>query len=204
MFLSSVTDCYNPFEEKYGITRSILQQLVDVECTLNISTKSALIVRDIDLLKQFKSLTVSFSANTLDENFKSDMDNASSIADRLQALKTLHENGIYTILFMSPIFPLITDFREIIEKSQSFVDEYWFENLNLRGRYKVVILSYIADKYPQYLNLYKEIYLKGQKAYWEVLSAEIEQYCEEHSIKYTNFFYHEKLVKEKMEKRNKV
>ena len=34
---------------------------------------------------------------------------------------------------MSPMFPYITDFKKIIKKSQSFVDEYWFENLNLRG-----------------------------------------------------------------------
>lgn len=198
VFLSSVTDCYNPFEEKYGITRNILQQLVDVDCTLNISTKSALILRDIDLLKQCKNLTVSMSINTLDENFKNDMDNASSIADRLQTLKTLHGNGIYTVLFMSPIFPKITDFREIIKSSHLFVDEYWFENLNLRGSYKTTIMSYIAEKYPEYLDLYETIYVKGEKAYWDNLAVEIEEYCKKHAIKHTNFFYHEKLVKEKM------
>ena len=44
------------------------------------------------------------SINTLDENFKNDMDNASSIEKRLSTLRELHNNGIYTILFMSPIF----------------------------------------------------------------------------------------------------
>ena len=38
------------------------------------------------------------------------------------------------VLFMWPIFPEITDYKEIIEKSRLFVDEYWFENLNLRGK----------------------------------------------------------------------
>ncbi|MGN1268485.1 MAG: radical SAM protein, partial [Candidatus Aphodocola sp.] len=66
-------------EEKYLVTRNILEQLVDSGCYLSISTKSKLILRDIDLLKQIKNLTVSMSINTLDERFKNDMDNASSI-----------------------------------------------------------------------------------------------------------------------------
>ena len=79
VFLSSVTDCYNKSEEKYKITREILKKLINVNCNLNISTKSKLILRDIDLLKQMKNLMVSIYINTLDENFKNDMDNASSI-----------------------------------------------------------------------------------------------------------------------------
>lgn len=197
VFLSSVTDCYNPYEEKHCITQSILRQLVDIDCTVNISTKSALILRDIDLLKNLKNLTVSISINTIDESLKNDMDNASSIADRLNTLKVLHENGIYTVLFMSPIFPAITDFKEIIECSNLFVDEYWFENLNLRGSYKETILEYVRTKYPQYIKLYEQIYLKGQKDFWNKLVIEIEQYCKAHSIKHTNFFYHEKLVEQK-------
>ena len=97
VFLSSVTDCYNKFEEKYELTRNILKQLVDVDCELYISTKSKLILRDMDLLKQMKNLIVSMSINTLDENFKNDMDNASSIQERLQTLKELHNNGIFTV-----------------------------------------------------------------------------------------------------------
>ena len=89
VFLSSVTDCYNPYEKEYGITRKILEQLVTIDCELNISTKSNLILRDIDLLKQCTNLKVSMSVNTLNEQFRKDMDNASSIGDRLSALKTL-------------------------------------------------------------------------------------------------------------------
>jgi len=134
VFISSVTDCYNIYEEKYEITRTILEQLVDVDCMVGISTKSKLILRDIDLLKRFKDLKVSMSINTLDEEFRKDMDNASSIAERITVLKELHNQGIYTALFMSPIFPYITDFKSIIQATHEFIDEYWFENLNLRGK----------------------------------------------------------------------
>ena len=197
VFLSSVTDCYNKFEEKYKITRKILKELINVNCNLNISTKSKLILRDIDLLKQMKNLTVSMSINTLDENFKNDMDNASLIKERLSTLRTLHENGIYTVLFMSPIFPYITNFKEIIKISKAYIDEYWFENLNLRGDYKTKILLYIQEKYPKLINEYNDIYIKGNKKYWNDLSKEIKDYCEINNVKYINYFYHEELVKNK-------
>ena len=200
VFLSSVTDPYNHCEQKYEITRKILEQLVDADCKLNISTKSKLILRDLDLLKKMKELTVSMSINTLDEEFKNDMDNASTIQERLETLKTLHKEGIYTILFMSPIFPFITDFKEIIEVSKEYTDEYWFENLNLRGDYKKNILDYIKKKYPEYYIEYEEIYIHGNKGYWVSLSEEIEKYCDRYNIKYTNFFYHEKLVEKKKRK----
>jgi len=203
VFLSSVTDCYNPYEEKYCITRKILEQLVLIDCELGIATKSKLILRDIDLLKQFRNLKVSMSINTLDEDFKNDMDNASNIQDRLNTLKELHSHGIYTVLFMSPIFPEITDFKAIIEKSRDFIDEYWFENLNLRGNYKQPILSYIKEKYSHLSNLYEKIFVKGDKEYWIELAIQIENYCKEHNIKYINYFYHEELVKAKLEREKK-
>lgn len=197
VFLSSVTDCYNEYEEKYAITRSILEQLVKSDCKLSISTKSKLILRDIDLLKQIKDVTVCMSVNTLDESFKDDMDKASSIKDRLDALKELHENRIYTVLFMSSIFPYITKWKEIIEISKDYVDEFWFENLNLRGSYKYSILNYIKEKYNDLFCKYIDIYENKNNYYWNDLSKKIEEYCVNNNIKYTNFFYHKELVDRK-------
>lgn len=202
VFLSSVTDCYNEMEEKYELTKQILEQLINSECFLSISTKSSLILRDIELLKQIKNVTVSMSINTLDENFKNDMDNASSIEKRLSTLRELHNNGIYTILFMSPIFPYITEWKEIIEKSKDYIDEYWFENLNLRGQYKGSIMNYIKEKYPQYYEKYVDIYNKNNKQYWIKLAKEINDYCDKNKLNYKNYFYHEELVKAKKE--NKI
>lgn len=197
VFLSSVTDCYNPFEEQYKVTRGILEQLVNAECELTISTKSNLVTRDIDLLKQFSNLKVAVSINTLDEKFRADMDCASSILDRIKALQELHQAGIDTVLFMSPIFPYITDWKAIIEETKDYVHEYWFENLNLRGSYKQAILQYIDSHYSKWSNAYRSIYIQNDEAYWEQLTTELEEYCSRESIKYKNYFYHGKLVREK-------
>jgi len=199
VFLSSVTDCYNGLEEKYQITRNILTQLVNSDCNLSISTKSNLILRDIDLLKQIKNSTVSISINTLDENFKNDMDKGSSIRNRIEALKELHKNKIHTVLFMSPIFPFITDWKAIIEKTKDFVDEYWFENLNLRGNYKKDILEYIQKNYEEFYPKYLDIFNKKDNRYWKNLSTEINLYCKEKNIKFINYFYHKELVEKKKE-----
>ena len=197
VFISSVTDCYNSFEGKYHITRNILKQLTQADCLITISTKSDLILRDIDILKELKNLTVAISINTLDNDFQNDMDNASSITQRIASLKELRKQGIYTVLFMSPIFPYITDFKKIMEATEEFVCEYWFENLNLRGNYKQEILSYISEKYPQHLSGYTELYNNKNMGYWKQLSADIDTYCSEKNIKYTNYFYHSLLVAEK-------
>lgn len=200
VFVSSVTDCYNPYEEKYRLMRDILSQLKEADCTVTISTKSDLVLRDIDLLKQLKHLTVAISINTLAENFRQDMDNASCISKRIAALRELHLNGIRTVLFMSPMFPYITDFKGIIEETSDFVHEYWFENLNLRGDYKYRILAYIGEKYPQYMDEYRRIYTQGDMNYWRRLSNDIDTYCMDNKIAYTNYFYHRRLVADKKAK----
>jgi len=197
VFLSSVTDCYNQYENDYCITRNILEQLVYSDCNLSISTKSKLILRDIDLLKQMKNLIVCMSINTLNEKFRSDMDNASTIKERMDTLKELHNNAIYTVLFMSPIFPHITEWKEIIDQTKDYVDEYWFENLNLRGNYKKEILDYIRINYSNLYSDYIDIYLKKNDKYWKELAEEINNYCNQNNIKYTNYFYHKELVEKK-------
>ena len=71
--IGSVTDGYNPQEEQFGNTRKLLEQLIGSDADILICTKSDLVVRDIDLLKKLGRVTVSWSINTLDENFKNDI-----------------------------------------------------------------------------------------------------------------------------------
>lgn len=199
VFLSSVTDPYNAFENKYELTKGILEQLAHIDCRLYISTKSSLILRDLDLLKQQKDVIVDMSLNTLDDSFRRDMDRASSVSERLRAMRELHENGIYTVLFISPFFPGITDYREIVEATRAFVPEYWFENLNLRGDYKQTILAYIHEKYPQLDGLYQTIYQKNDVTYWREMEQDFTAWCGENGIRFVNAFNHTQLVKEKKE-----
>ena len=96
--IGSVTDGYNPQEEQFGNTRKLLEQLRGSGADILICTKSDLVVRDIDLLKELGQVTVSWSINTLDEDFKDDMDNAVSIKRRLEAMKQVYDAGIRRFL----------------------------------------------------------------------------------------------------------
>lgn len=195
VFMSTATDPYNPYEAENGVTRKILEQLVNSDCHLQISTKNKLILRDIDLLKQMKNFSVAMSLNTLNENFRSDMDCASSVEERLNTLRILHENGLYTILFMSPIFIGITDWKGLIEASKDFIDEYWFEDLNLRGSYKSVIMKYIGEKYPHLSPTYYRIYSEGDRTELIANDNSICAWCDENGVNYSAYFHHEEVIK---------
>ena len=109
LFIGSVTDPYNPYEETFERTRALLMQLQGSGARISIATKSDLVVRDLDLIRTFPEARVSWSINTLNPNFQQDMDNAVSVERRLAAMKTFHQAGIRTTCFISPIFPGITD-----------------------------------------------------------------------------------------------
>lgn len=212
LFFGSVTDPYLPEEEQYRRTRTLLEQLQGSGIKLSIQTKSDLVLRDLDLIRTFPDARVGFSINTLDESFKDDMDRAVSIQRRIAAMKQLHDAGIRTTCFISPIFPGITDVTAIIDRVKEQCNLVWLENLNLRGSYKGVILDYIRQKHPELLSLYEEIYSNGSRQYWEALDAEVRAYAEHSGLEYVrnddsmrrpfdappvivNYFYHEEVRK---------
>lgn len=176
VFLSSVTDPYQPAEAQYGRTRELLEQISGSGCRLSILTKSDLVLRDLDLIRTFPEVQVAWSVNTLDEEFRADMDEAASIERRLTAMQTFHEAGVRTACFVAPIFPCITDVPALLEAVRGRCGEVWLDKLNLRGPNRQVILAYIREKWPGFLPLYEAIYLEGDRSYWENLSGELADY----------------------------
>lgn len=210
MIIGSVTDAYNPQEEQFCRTRTFLEEMRGSNINLIITTKSDLVLRDLDLIKTFPKPLVSWSINTLNETFKNDMDNAVSIKRRIAAMKRFHEEGIRTTCFISPIFPEITEVFEIIESIKNFCDYIWLENLNLRGNFKATIMDYIQTKYPDLLPLYQQIYNKSDMTYWGFLDQKVAEYAGKNGFMYVtdkepfmqnptgkpiiiNYFYHSQI-----------
>ena len=210
VFLGSVTDPYQPAEEKYRRTRAVLEELRGSGVKLSIATKSDLVLRDLDLIQSFPEARVSWSINTLDERFKDDMDKAVSIGRRLAAMKAFHDAGVRTTCFISPIFPGITDVPAIIQRAKDDCNLIWLENLNLRGTFKPVILNYIREKRPELEPLYQKKKKKGSRGYWQALDEALRAYCEGLGLPYVtnddsmtrpfdappvvvNFFYHSEI-----------
>lgn len=169
MVIGSVTDGYLPQEETFCNTRRLLEQLRGSGAEILICTKSDLVLRDIDLLRQLGRVTVSWSINTLDESFRADMDRAVSIERRLRAMKQVYDAGIRTVCFVAPVFPGLTDFEAIFRRVKDQCDLFWLENLNLRGGFRQTILDYIAEKHPDLVPLYDAIYKKRDRSYFRAL-----------------------------------
>ena len=208
--IGSVTDGYNPQEEEFENTRKLLFQLKDSGAEILICTKSDLVVRDIDLLKDMGHVTVSWSVNTLDEAFKDDMDKAVSIERRIRAMKEVYDAGIRTVCFVSPVFPGITDFEAIFERVKDQCDLFWLENLNLCGGFKKDIMDYIAGKHPELVPLYDKIYNKKDRSYFEMLEKKAADMADKYGCQFVDnempygrakkghpvivdYFYHEEI-----------
>lgn len=189
LMISTVTDPYNSYEEKYGVTRMLLEQLVKSEAYISIVTKSKLVTRDIDLFKQMKHVEVVISICLTDENLKSKLEpNSSSIAERIEALKELKANGIKTVVFISPIIPMFTDYKKIIEMTKEYTDEYWFDKLNLRTSFKTKMFKFIEKEYPVHKTLYTDIYENKNHNFFDIIFSEIKDYCDKNKICYKSFY----------------
>lgn len=193
--IGSVTDPYQEAEKKYGITRAILGKLVDFPCSFDIITKSGLITRDIDLLKKFPDLNVAFSLGLADDITRKGLEpGADSIEKRINALKALHKNGTRTTVFVSPIFPVLSDWKKIIRLTKNYADEYWFENLNIYPSVRDNIHAFFKKKHPELIDEYREIY-KDSRVYWRGVEQEIKNFCKKEKVNYKIFFHHSDIRK---------
>ncbi len=189
ILFGSVTDPYQPIESKYQITRKCLEKLVDSQPRIEILTKSPLILRDIGLLKKFKNLRVGVSIGIFDEKLARELEPyVSSPNQRVETLRKLNEAGIQTYLFVSPIFPEISDISSLLDSTKEYVGEVMFENLNIRANNRERVLDFIKKNRPELEDLY--LGLSKNKGYWNNLKSEIAQECEKKGIKYRMFFNH--------------
>ena len=194
IMISSVTDPYQPAERKYQLMRGILEKLILLEPDLCVMTKSDLITRDIDLLKQFKKCIAGVSLSLLDDKIRKEVELfASSIERRINTVKELKKAGIQTFIFISPIFPYLTDWQGIIAKTKNYVDEFWFENLNLYPNLRYNIFKWLRNHHPELIKRYREIYFI-KNDYWRNIEKEIEDYGKQNNLSFKIYFHHQKTL----------
>ena len=196
IFISSVCDPYQPIEAKYKLTRQILEKLVPEQPVMDILTKSSLLTRDIDVFKKFRKISIGISLSTINEELSRKLEPfASPPKARLEALKKCSEAGLETYVFVSPIFPYITEIKQVIEAA-SFADYLMFENLNIRPTNVKKIYDFLRANRPELVEKYKEIY-ESKTDYWEKLEAEIKKLCKEHKKECIMCFHHGGFSKKK-------
>ena len=110
---SGITDCYQPAEREFGITRGCLEVAAEANQPIGMVTKNALVVRDLDLLGPMAAkglASVSLSLTTLDPALARVMEPRTSIpAARLRAIRVLAAAGVPTKVMLAPIIPGLND-----------------------------------------------------------------------------------------------
>ncbi len=140
VFLSSVTDPYVPQEKRYRLTRRCLEALVGTPGRIRVSTRSPLVLRDLDLLKALNA-RVGFSVTTdREEVAKAFEPKNPSIKARVAALRTLRQAGLETYAFVGPLLPYTSPeaFVSLLDGAVDMVcvDRMNYVNPRLRALYE--------------------------------------------------------------------
>ncbi|MBN2540684.1 MAG: radical SAM protein [Bacilli bacterium] len=164
--MGSMSDPYNPLEKKLELTRGALKLFLKYGFGTSIITKSHLIMRDIDLLKEINkhhSVIVNITITTADPNLQKIIEPRSSTTiERFEALKALHEAGIHAGITLMPILPFINDTIEnldaLIDLSKQYHVEHifpWF-GMTCRDRQR----DYFYQKLDEHFPGIKQKYIK--------------------------------------------
>jgi DNA repair photolyase len=182
VYLSSLTDAYQPLERKYELTRKLLEILLKNQFPISIQTKSALVLRDLDLIRKFHEQEVGFTITTLNDNIRKSFEpTSSSVEEKLQAIKELKENDVKTYVFFGPILPYLSDqnleqyFHQV---TGAGVDYIYVDKLNLKAGLWANLERFLQKDFPQLHEKWKDILL-GKNDYYGKLKVQINNICKE-------------------------
>jgi len=155
IMFSGNTDCYQPVERKEGITRRMLEVVLEFRQPVAMITKNALILRDIDLLSELASMglvSVALSLTTLNEDLRRVMEPRTSTgANRLRAIEALSKAGVPTFAMVAPVIPALNE-SEIPTLLQAAADAgalgAGYTVLRTNGAVKPVFDNWIHEHFP--------------------------------------------------------
>lgn len=185
IMLSGNTDCYQPAERQFEITRKILKVCLDYRHPISILSKNALVLRDLDLLKPMAEqnlVSVGLSIPTINEEIRRKMEpRTSSTYNKLKAIEILSENQIPTMAMVAPVIPGLTSDESLnILKtvSEAGAQTFGYSLIRLNDTVEPVFVNWINAKFPdraqKVLNLIRSMRGRklGEKRYHERYKGE--------------------------------
>jgi len=186
IFLSSVTDPYQPLESRYLLTQKILQAIKDFNYPVSLFTKSSLAQRDLKLISQIKDAEFWASVSLLENDRRILETHSSPIHERLDTLRKFSEAGIPAYAFLGPVLPEITtrNLPELFAKfAEAGVSGVTVDRLNIKCGNLQPILKAIKEHYPELLGKYQELFVRGgDRTYYQNLKPQIEKASKENKI----------------------
>lgn len=203
--LSGITDCYQPIERQYKLTRQILEVLKEFNNPVSIITKNSLVTRDIDLLAPMAEINTAFvliSVTTLDAKLAEKMEpRTSHPVARLKAIEKLRYAGIPVGTMVAPVIPGLTDHEmPAILKAVASAGAEFAGYVPLRLPYVLddLFQRWLTDHFPdrkeKVLNRIREIRggklndgnfgsrMQGEGVYAEHLRSMFEIYCKKEKL----------------------
>ena len=191
--IGAMSDTYNPMEIKYKQTRGALQLISKYDFGVSIDTKSNLILRDIDLLKEINSknsVIIKFTITTPDDNLSKIIEPKVCVSSkRLEAIKTLNDNGIFAGIMMNPVLPFITDKEEDIKELVRLASNYGakfihtYMGMTLRENQRAYYFDKLDENFPglkdKYIKNYGDKYnclVPNCKNLYKVFTDECNKY----------------------------
>jgi DNA repair photolyase len=185
--LGTATDPYQPAERRYGVTRKMLEVFAsNAGFHLGITTKSDLIARDVELLKEVSwrhYLRISMTVTTVDTELARQLEPMAPRPDlRLAAVRRLADAGFCVVVGCSPVMPLINDSERSLdtlarEAAAAGAVSLWANVLFLKPCAYQVFLPFLEERFPALVRKYREhygraAYLRG--AYPEMIQERVE------------------------------
>ncbi len=197
--MGGVNDAYQPAERQFKNTRQILEVLMKHRYPVSISTKSILVLRDLDLYQQIAEDTwcsIAFTITSLDEEVSLFLEpRAASSEERFLALERIKEEcpKIQTGINFMPIVPFIADSDENLEAMvrnahKMKVDSITFAGLTLRDKQADFFFHKLKGKYPELVQKFHELYqgnyVPHDKEYMMNISQKMVQLCKKYAVRY--------------------
>jgi DNA repair photolyase len=168
VFLSSACDAWQPIEAECRLTRRCCELLLERGFGLSILTKSALVLRDLDIFSGC-DVRIGVTVTTLDENLcKLWEPNASSVAERFRVLAEARRVGLKTSIMFGPLLPFLSDTQKTIEglfqqAKESGVDSIWVDVLNPRPRVWPAVAELLRKGFPELREPYRKMLFDRQE-----------------------------------------
>ncbi len=210
--LASATEPYQPIEKELKLTRKILEIILKHKFPLEVATKSTLVLRDLDILKEIDSkailpddlknklghgVVISFSLSTLDEKLAKLLEpGAPSPKERLETARKCKNAGLFVGINYIPILPFLSNsdiqLEEMIKTAKNYgVDFVFVGALTLFGNgpadSKTLYYKFLEKNYPELVKKYKSLYrifFAPPKDYQEQLEEKAKLYCKKYTINY--------------------
>ncbi len=154
--LGTATDPYQPIEREHRLTRAVLEVLDEARHPVGVTTKSDLVLRDLDLLSRMAARNlalVAISLPTLDPALSRRLDpRAPRPEKRLAAMRALAEAGVPVMVNISPIIPGLTDheIESVLEAARAQgASRIGHALLRLPGEVKDLVADWFAEHYPE-------------------------------------------------------